>query len=204
MRPMLAGAACLVSSDYTGAVGVRSVVGGHPNLPADGQEEDPMAITECHQIRQSTHRNTAPNADFVRMKIRQLAQVRIYRSPGSARRHRARLGTRLRHQPGVTRPRGVGRVGASPRRRRPDGGGPVHPVPARPRSGKAPGPAHQAGQQGGRDTQHTRPGDTALILADTCVIGAALSGDAPRSPGHRGVMGDAGMSTLLGPKEFHS
>jgi hypothetical protein len=54
-----------------GAAGVRTVVGGHPNLPADGQEEDPMdpmAITERHQIRQSTHRNSAPNAESARLR----------------------------------------------------------------------------------------------------------------------------------------
>ena len=64
---MLTGVAHLVSSGYNGAVGVHSVVGGHPNRPADGQEEDPMAITERHQICPSTHRNAAPNADFARL-----------------------------------------------------------------------------------------------------------------------------------------
>jgi hypothetical protein len=58
---MLAGAARLVPSDYNGAVGVHSVVGGHPSRPADGQEEEPMTITERHQICPSTHRNAAPD-----------------------------------------------------------------------------------------------------------------------------------------------
>lgn len=59
---MVTGAARLVSSCYASAVRVNSVVGDHPNLPADGQEDGPMAITDRHQIRQSTHGNAAPNA----------------------------------------------------------------------------------------------------------------------------------------------
>ena len=71
---MLAGAARLVSSGYNGAVGVHSVVGGHPNRPADGQEEDPMAITECHQVCQPTYRNAAPNAEYFATDARTRSQ----------------------------------------------------------------------------------------------------------------------------------
>jgi hypothetical protein len=40
-----------------------STVGGHPDLPAGGHEEDAMAITERDRIRTSSRRGAAPNAD---------------------------------------------------------------------------------------------------------------------------------------------
>jgi len=44
----------------------RRIVGGHPDLPAGGHEEDPMAITERDRIRRSTHRHAAlPNTSGV-------------------------------------------------------------------------------------------------------------------------------------------
>jgi len=35
-------------------------VGGHPDMPAGGHEEDLMAITERDRIRWSMHRHAAP------------------------------------------------------------------------------------------------------------------------------------------------
>jgi hypothetical protein len=61
-------------------------VGGHPDLPAGGHEEDTMAITERDRIRWSTHRHAAPNAESVRAGVAGFPQSAAHRSAGYVRR----------------------------------------------------------------------------------------------------------------------
>jgi len=66
---------------------VPASAGGHPDLPAGGHEEDPLAITERDQILYSTHRRSAPNADLVRAEGRAASGFQKYRTSRSVRLH---------------------------------------------------------------------------------------------------------------------